>query len=242
MGLLDHFHPPLEGRRHWHSFHHAWATYITEALNRFLPERYFAEASVQFGLEIDVATFDESNVPMQHQGDDWLPAPLTAWMPVAPTQTIPFALATDQVEVNVFYSAGGPMLVGAIELISPANKDRPAQREAFVSKCEAYLQQGIGLVIVDVVTIRRANLHNNLLARLNLSSATDMEASLYATAYHVVAYGKQTNLDVWQEPLSIGNALPTMPLWLRGGPCVPIVLHETYERTCREQRIPPNGA
>ena len=34
---------------------------------------------------------------------------------------------------------GKPQLAGAVELVSPANKDRPASREAFVSKCAAYL-------------------------------------------------------------------------------------------------------
>ncbi len=46
MGLLDHFHPPLSSRRHWHAFHNAWATYIASDLNRKLPEGYFAEPNV----------------------------------------------------------------------------------------------------------------------------------------------------------------------------------------------------
>lgn len=110
---------------------------------------------------------------------------------------------TDRIEVNVFHSEGGPILVGAIELVGPANKDRPAQREAFVAKCETYLQQGVGLVVVDIVTTRRANLHDDLLAHLNLNSATDMEASLYATAYRVVERAKQTSLDIWQRSRSL---------------------------------------
>jgi hypothetical protein len=43
MGLLDHFHPPLSTRRHWHAFYNDWATYIASDLNRQLPEGYFAE-------------------------------------------------------------------------------------------------------------------------------------------------------------------------------------------------------
>ena len=57
--LQDHFHPPLSLRRHWHAFHNAWATYIAAALNQQLPAGYFAEPNVQFGIEIDVATFEE---------------------------------------------------------------------------------------------------------------------------------------------------------------------------------------
>jgi hypothetical protein len=55
---------------------------------------------------------------------------------------------TDLVEVQVFSDSEGPTPVGAIELVSPSNKDRPAERDAFVSKCASYLQQGVGLVIV----------------------------------------------------------------------------------------------
>ena len=58
MTLLDHFRPPLSTRRHWHAFHNAWATYIAGDLNASLPEGYFAEPNVQFGIEIDVATQD----------------------------------------------------------------------------------------------------------------------------------------------------------------------------------------
>ena len=63
MVLLDHFHPPLSVRRHWHSFHNAWATYIASALNQQLPQGYFAESNVQYGIEIDVAAFEEGIQP-----------------------------------------------------------------------------------------------------------------------------------------------------------------------------------
>ncbi|MEN8219958.1 MAG: hypothetical protein ABFS56_27140 [Pseudomonadota bacterium] len=59
MALQDHFHPPLSTLRHWQAFHNAWATYIASDLNHRLPYGYFAEPNVQFGIEIDVATFEE---------------------------------------------------------------------------------------------------------------------------------------------------------------------------------------
>src|SRR5262245_56651518 len=44
MPLLDHFHPPLHGPRHWEGFLHAWATWIAQQLNQeALPPGYFAE-------------------------------------------------------------------------------------------------------------------------------------------------------------------------------------------------------
>ena len=56
-----------------------------------------------------------------------------------------------------------PRLVAAIELISPANKDRPEHRSQFTSKCAALLRQGVSLVLVDVVTARNVNLYADLL-------------------------------------------------------------------------------
>src|SRR5206468_1943108 len=105
---------------------------------------------------------------------------------------------------------------GAIELVSPANKDRPAHRDAFVFKCAAYIQQGVGLVLVDLVTDRRADLHTELLARLSTGNAAPRDVELYAASYRPVKHGEQTGLDIWLEALTVGSELPTMPLWLHG--------------------------
>jgi hypothetical protein len=232
MPLHDHFRPPLSTRRHWHSFHSSWATYLSSQINERLPPGYFAEANVQFAIEIDVAAFDATAEGISPAG-----AP---WTPPAPARTVPYTLITDIVEVAVFAATGGPTLAGAVELVSPANKDRPAHRDAFVSKCASYLQQGIGLVIVDVVTERGGNLHDALLARL-ASAEPPFDAALYATAYRPNGHGGEPRLDIWQEELAVGQALPTLPLCLRGGVTVPVELEATYERTCREQRVLANG-
>src|SRR3954469_6634108 len=116
MPLLDHFHPPLSGRRHWHSFHNSWATYLAADLNRQLPPGYFAEANVQFGIEIDVAAYEEPGTAPAAGGGHPAPPPAPGgWPPPPPAATIPFALSTDVVEVQVYAQEGGPRLAGAIE-------------------------------------------------------------------------------------------------------------------------------
>jgi hypothetical protein len=229
MPLLDHFRPPLSLRRHWHSFHNSWATYLAADLNRQLPPEYFAEANVQFGIEIDVAAFEE---PDGGGG-------FHSWTPPAPTSTIPYPVVTDQVEVLVYLQQGGPRLAGAIEFVSPANKDRQTHRDAFVSQCVTLLNQGVGLVMVDVVTERHANLHAEL--SLRLGTPSDLAADLYATAYRRVERDGQMSLDQWVETLALGQALPTMPLWVPGGHCLAVALEDTYNRTCAEQRVHLNG-
>jgi hypothetical protein len=232
MPLLDHFRPPLSLRRHWHAFHNAWATYLSSQVNALLPEGYFAEPNVQFDIEIDVAAWDESTTTG---------SPVT-WVPAAATLTVPLPVLTDLVEIQVFASSGGPRLAGAIELVSPANKDRPSHRAAFVSKCAAYLQEGIGLIVVDVVTDRHGNLHEELLARLQAPTSSAPPAELYAAAYHPVRRGDENQLDIWPERLELGRELPSLPLWLRGGPCLAVNLEAAYQRTCQEQRVLATGA
>ncbi len=241
MVLLDHFRPPLSTRRHWHAFHNAWATYLATDLNQRLPEGFFAEPNVQFGIEIDVAAFDETafdeNRDAEAEG-------LKSWQPPAPSQTIAFEPSDAVVEINILGSKAGPTLNAAIELVSPANKDRPQQRQAFVSKCESYLRQGIGLVVVDVVTTRMANLHRELLEKLAPGSSIPQDlGKLYAVAYRAVGSEHSAEalpspaLQIWYETFEVGEALPTLPLWLRQGFCLPLALQETYEETCRSQRI-----
>jgi hypothetical protein len=228
MPLLDHFHPPLSERRHWHAFYNSWATYLSSQLNAVLPEGYFAEANVQFGIEIDVAAFEEyPTCP-----------PQAAWSPPPPVASFPLALPAAVVEVGVFSRSGGPLLAGAVELVSPANKDRPAHREALVSKSAAYLQSGVGLVLVDVVTDRSGDLHRELLARVGAGDPGP-GPSLSGSAYRPVDRDGAPALDVWREPLAVGQLLPTLPLWLRGGLCLPVELEATYQRTCVEQRVQP---
>ena len=135
---------------------------------------------------------------------------------------------------------GGAELRGAIELVSPANKDRSGSRRTFAAKCAGYLQHGIGLVIVDVVTLRSANLHEELFdvleakgSRIDFQSRT----GLYAVSYRAVTSRKSPRVEAWPETLALGKPLPEMPLWLRLDLCLPIRFEESYLETCQSLRI-----
>lgn len=227
MALRDHFRPPLSERRQWHSFHHAWATYLSSQINLCLPTGYFAAPNIQYGIEIDVAAFRDGEPSPQ-------PSP---WAPPPARQSIALPMLENIVEIGIFHQEGGVELAGAVELVSPANKDRPDTRDAFLNKCLTYLQGGVGLVIVDVVTSRLANLHLALLARLGEESPPP-PTPLYAASYRPVERDGSHALDIWREDLHVGGDLPTMPLWVRGDLCFPVDLAGTYDRTCREQRMP----
>ena len=80
------------------------------------------------------------------------------------------------------------------------------------------------------------DLHNELIARIDPSSEQNA-AHQYSASYRPIERGGRPSLDVWHRPLALGEPLPTMPLMLRGGLCLPANLAVTYERTCREQRL-----
>lgn len=232
--LRDHFHPPLREQRHWHGFHNAWATVITEHVSQQLPPGWFAEPNVQFGIEIDVAAFEEAETTASEQ---LVGHTDSSWTPGKPTMTVEYPIVTDIVQVDVYSTDGGPILVGAIELVSPSNKDRPEHRDAFVSKCDALLREGIGLVVVDIVTGRHADLHAALLKRAAPDLDLGKESKLYAAAYRPTVRNSLTSLDIWHQELDLGQQLSTMPLYLRGGPMIAVNLQSTYEATCRILRI-----
>lgn len=229
--LLDHFHPPLKGHRHWTGFHSRWAGNIAADLNRILPEGWFAEPNVSWGIEVDVATFEEAVAARPTLVGVGKP-----WEPAAPAKTIEFSFTTDVVEVQVYRDVADVPLVGVVELLSPANKDRPESREAFVSKCESFLRDAVVLMMVDVVTESRANLHAHLMERLGDQDRPD--DAVYAAAYRPAQRDDHGALDIWYEPLRVGGPLPSMPLFLKGGPRVRVDLAETYRLTCEELRIP----
>jgi hypothetical protein len=239
MPLLDHFHPPLSKQRHWDSFHGAWAEAIARHLNEdLLPPHFYAEARVKIGsrVEIDVATHEETNGKVSSAGHGGV----AVWAPPKPIASAPLDFAgLDLFEVQVFNDDEGPKVVAAIELVSPANKDRSAHRQAFAIKCASYLQDGISVMIVDVVTERRGNLHADLLALLKLAVVTPGQSvdDLYAAVYRPILGAEKSHVDLWAELLAVGGALPMLPLWLSHEFALPLSLEETYRAACAARRI-----
>lgn len=239
MPLLDHFRPPLKSIRQWGSIHSAWANVITQQLNHdLLPPDYFAEPHVQLGneFEVDVATFHQAF--SSGSGDSSVAT--AVWAPPRPGLAGAIdSISWDLFEVQIFQDLGGPQLRAAIELVSPANKDRPSHRQAFALKCGSYLQRGVSVVVIDVVTDRSANLHAELVRLLELGAlfAWQSPSGLYAVAYRTVLAAGQHRLEAWPEQLAVGAVLPSLPLWLDADLCLPLRLEDSYRATCESLRI-----
>jgi Protein of unknown function (DUF4058) len=246
MPLRDHFHPPWSEEDLWEGFHGAWVNTMVRHLNAsLLPRRYRARPQVHLGpfVEADVATFerDPGDVPVHASSESGGSAnggTTAVWAPPSPVQTLDIEFpAQDVFEVRVYDERRGMRLVAAVELVSPGNKDRPETRHAFAAKCAGYLQEQVGVVVVDVVTARHGNLHHDLLHMFNRAPEHGNGADLYAVSYCSRKERGKWGLKLWPFSLAVGESLPEVPLWLTSDFAVPLDLERTYEETNQVLRI-----
>jgi hypothetical protein len=223
MPLLDHFHEPLRSRLQWRSFFSNWATRIADALTERAPPEFTVGETTRSANHpaIDIATFEYASS-----------------LHVPPSHTLP-AVFPDSFEVRVFSTASGLTLVAAVELISPGNKDRAEERRAFAAKCASYLHRGVAVVLIDIVTSRRANLHNETMRLMDAAPECDLPADvdLYAVAYRPVLRQEKPEIDLWTAPVAVGAPLPTLPLRLTGDLFVPVEFEPAYQEACRRRRL-----
>lgn len=246
MPLRDHFRPPLDDLRHWEGFHATWPVMLVALLRRQLPKSYFAEPRIHLGssAEIDVATFEDEGegVLSASAGNGNGGGIATAvWAPPRPTLAVVTDLpAQDVYEVRVYDEKRHSRLVAAVEIVSPANKDRPEHRRAFVSKCAGLLRERVSVVIVDIVTTRSQNLYGELLDLIGQSDPIlhPEPPFLYVTACRLTRRENEWLLEAWAHTLDLGRSLPTVPLWLADNLAVPLELEESYEQSCGILNIP----
>jgi hypothetical protein len=236
MPLLDHFQPPLSVHHPWMSVHSAWANAMVKQLNEgLLPDRFYALPNVQPGgrLEVDVATIDRDTTLAESS------AVATAiWAPPRPALVVSLPDAElDIFEVQILDGEEG-RLVAAVELVSPANKDRPASRRALAVKCAALLQQGVSVSLVDVVTRRTGNWHDELISVFQGTGLpATLQAGLVAAAYRLHRSGAESAIECWTDQVAVGSELPTLPMWLGADVAVPLDLEQSYAAMCVSLRL-----
>ncbi len=241
MPLRDHFRSPVNDHHHWSEVHGQWPGEIVRQLLHLLPTGFRAAPKVVLGspFEVDVSAHDlDSRDPDIDPTSGGGTATLTA---LSPTLTV----ETDQTEqseyeVRIYDAERGRQLVAAIEIVSPSNKDRPSTRELFVGKVGSLLQQGVSVSVVDLVTVRQASLYAEVLALFGRTDPTlaTPPPHLYAVTFRTraVLWRKRKRrqfLDAWYYPMTVGQPLPVIPLWLTDELRVMLPLEGGYEETCR---------
>jgi hypothetical protein len=241
MPLLDHFRPPINRRLPWRTLHAGWLAELAVRLNTILPPGFVALESVQVGgrFELDIGTYEEDrDAQISPNGAGGTAVAPALWTPPAATGSFQ-AVFPEVFELRVYDSDVAGTLVATLELVSPANKDRETERQAFAAKCAAYLEAGASVIILDAVTNRRANLHNDIIRLFDAPPDLQLPPNTqqYAAAYRPVLRDEKLFIDIWTASFAVGSLLPTMPMRLTGDLFIPVDFERTYTETCRQRRL-----
>lgn len=220
----------------WEGMHIFWMTEIARALRAVLPAGYRAVIGASPLVAVGVAPVKPDVAVTNGSAHPPDAAPASPTGP-APEPDVEVAVATLEEDASVQVERDG-RLVAAVELISPRNKDRPAAREQYAGRYLNYLRGGVHLLLVDVH--RRPlgfSFGRSIAEGLGLTIPT-ADAPL-AVSYRVGPAAAQGGrlLGVWQQPLTVGDALLTMRLALSADDSVPVDLEPTYSRAAADSYL-----
>ena len=195
-------------------------------LNRdILPPGYIALEQVHAGtpIEIDVATLTESATPARANGGGGTATMArTVWTPAAAPLLLP-AVFPPRFTVEIHNPEGGRTLVGAIELVSPGNKDR-AESSPFV-RCQVcdLLEPGRWLDRRGRGHEARATCTMNSLSYSAWKQLTKCPRSRDCTPWHIVRCVSPARGGSRHGPI----------LWPLAKRCRPCLFHSTSTAACR---------
>jgi hypothetical protein len=230
----------------FHHFHQRWIGAITDILNqRLLPTEYYALAEQQgAGFEPDVLTLKASEAPEPDDvgsrqflasrsgdgnGDDGrMGGVLVAEPRVRITAETDLEYYRRKQNVVAVRHASGDHLVAIVEIVSKGNKSGRKAFDDFVRKAAEFLSHQIHLLILDLQQPTNRDpegIHGAIwedVAGQEYFRPTDKPLTL-------ASYESGPGVRAFIEPVSVGDSLIDMPLYLRPGRYVAVPLEETYQ-------------
>jgi hypothetical protein len=217
----------------FHSFHNAWITEINNALNGgILPRDYYALMEQHAGRAVaDVLTLHASRPngepPSSKGGIAVAEAPpkvrreLTA---IEAYRQLRRTLAIRHIT--------GHRLIALVEIVSPANKDRPESVNTFVTKAIEALDMGIHVFLLDLLPPGLhdpSGMHGAVWGHFD-QEPYDLPADEPLT---VASYAAGPPPKAYLEHFTVGSALRDMPLFLQSDRYVLVPLEQTYQAAYR---------
>jgi len=214
----------------FHNFHCRWQSALCDALNiGGLPGGYFAMMEQHADGPIPDVLAIQLPPPETPTGKELGGLALATAPPktrfVVKTEAAIYARKARRITVRDELGE----VVTVIEIVSPGNKDTPNSIRAFSKKMAEFLLHGVNLVVVDVFppsTRDPQGIHKAIWD------------AVYEEPFHLPADKQLTaagydseELTGYIEPFAVGDALPDVPLFLRGGRYVPCPLEASYQTT-----------
>ena len=236
----------------FHDFHNAWITELRNALNGgLLPRGFYAQGEQYAGqIQTDVLTLHAGSgaaVPAGAGVTLLAEAPPCVSRKVAASEA---AFVRAARRTLIIRHVSGHRVVALLEIVSPANKDRPRSVADFVDKSVSALRQGIHLLVVDLFPPGlhdRQGIHEAIWEGYSEEvNAPPLDQPLTLASYRVGPLP-----EAYLEFVAVGDVLPAMPLFLDLNAYVTVPLETTYAAAYRgvpeiwrdvlEGRVPPAG-
>jgi hypothetical protein len=220
----------------WETVHTYWIAELGRWLKPRLPAGYRSSLGTVPALVVAAAPV-HPDVSVRRHAEASIPEPPNG--PTSPpsaacSELVPdveAALASLDPARAVFVTRAGN-LVAVIELISPRNKDSPETRRSTTDRFLGYLTHGIHPLFVDVHPRPLGFSFADDLAALVQFPAPPCPAPC-AVSYRVSGPAPAEGglyLGAWPRTLTVGAALPTLPLPLTRDVAVLVDLEQTYGR------------
>lgn len=217
--------------RGFDSLHLVWQNQLLQWVQPRLPPEYRAYMG-----GVPSLSFDSPNGRPDLGVRNWKPGPVAPEPETALATMEPDHESTATFELDpmraVHIDLHG-VLIAAIEIISPRNKDRPSSRARYLGRYLGYLRQSVHLMVIDI-------LPRPLGFSFADEAATDLGQQLpptptpFAMSYRVSGpMPEGTQIATWRRPLAVGQPLPTLPLPLNLRQEVLIDLEHTYREAAR---------
>jgi hypothetical protein len=216
----------------FHDFHHSWIEEIKRALNRgLLPAEYYALAEQITGnLGPDVLTL---HYPVSGSLSTE-PSPSSGGIAVASAP--PKARFHARTEVDQYARKAKAVVirhrshhdvVAMVEIVSPGNKSSQSELSAFVRKADQALMASVHLLIVDLFAPGPrdpSGIHRAIWGEGREGDFALPDDKLLTC----VSYVGSPCIEVFLEPVAVGDSLPEMPLFLTPESYVLLPLDATY--------------
>lgn len=226
----------------FHDFHTVWIGQLRSALNEgLLPKGYYALAEQHMGNFItDILTLHADPEPPKELPP--LPPDTggTAVAEAPPRTQRKRTLASESAEALerrrtlAIRHVSGHRLIALIEIISASNKDRVESVEAFIDKAASALRAGVHLLLIDLFPPGPHDpygMHGALVQELERNELPyDLPEAQPLT---LASYAAWRPKEVYFEHLAVGDALPTMPLFLRFERYINVPLTAAYDSAYR---------
>jgi len=221
----------------FHDFHVAWIAEIRNALNTgVLPPAYYAMAEQIVGnLGPDVLTLQRQDSPNDGPGNERQGMTAVEENPpqvhfVAQTEMDDYILKQ---RTLVIRHSSDDRIIALIEIVSPGNKASRHGLRAFIEKAAAALYRGYHLLIVDLHPPREKSDPEGIHGAIWAEISDDSYEAPRGKPLTIAAYSAGPIKTAYVEPISVGEELPDMPLFLEPDEYVNVPLEKTYQGAWR---------